>query len=134
MSMKFKCYDCGGEFLESEECLAGYYQMCEDCYCKLGNALSHDDLVAIVEDCIGTCESPFEIAMSWVQRNTKIYSEDFVRELVNSAVFAEVFDSLAFVCDGCGWIYEIGEDESNIASMRLCRECNEDYEDLESNE
>lgn len=45
--------------------------------------------------------------------------------------FWEIFDDIAFICNGCGWIYEIGDESSPFASKRLCSDCAEDYEELE---
>lgn len=48
-----------------------------------------------------------------------------------SPSFWEVFDSIAFICDGCGWICEIGDESSLYASMRLCNDCADDYEEVD---
>lgn len=89
---------------------------------------TEEEIERCVESMIGSCQSIGVLARQWLESQELEAPIDVELDcLLDSYRFKTMFDSLAFVCDGCGWIVEIGDESSEFASVLLCSDCARDY-------
>lgn len=88
-----------------------------------------EEIKQCVESMIGSCQSIQVLALQWLESQELEAPIDVELDcLLDSYKFKTTFDSLAFICDGCGWIIEIGDESSEFASIQMCSDCAEDYD------